>query len=78
MRISYSKGRAIIRCAEKELGQAIVHRTQGGTGGGQAAVTAYGRYLLEVYTKYDTELKNFASERFDELLLTLNPDEVKE
>lgn len=71
MQISYSKGRRIIRCAEKELGQQIVLRRQGGTGGGQALVTPYGNYILEKFTEFEEKVNHYALQQFDEVLAAL-------
>lgn len=68
MDISYSKGRTIIRCAEEVLGHSLVYRTKGGPGGGQAEVSRYGERVLEIFERYEEEVKAFAKGRFTEVL----------
>ncbi|MBO5769653.1 MAG: LysR family transcriptional regulator [Spirochaetales bacterium] len=55
LNLSYSKAWTIIRNAEKGSGECLVERVHGGTGGGNSALTAKGRELLERYSKFKEE-----------------------
>lgn len=65
MRLSYSKGRGILRVLERELGCPVVLRAQGGLGGGSASLTPEGERLLEAYTQYEEMVRRYAQSRFD-------------
>lgn len=67
MRLSYSKGRGMLRLMERELGCPIVRCTKGGVGGGSAMVTPEGERLLEIYTQYENMVSRYAQRRFDEV-----------
>ena len=68
MKLSYSKGRSMLRIMERELGFAVVQRTKGGLGGGGTAViTEKGEQLLASYSAFEDEVRTFTQERFQRM-----------
>ena len=67
--ISYSKGRTMIRAAEKELGYQVVDRRPGGKNGGKASVSIKGRRLLEGFEDYEEKVKEQAERLYRDLFL---------
>ena len=66
MQLSYSSGWNIINLLERELGYAVVERTQGGARGGRSRLTARGKELLESYEAYTRRVSATAEELFPE------------
>ena len=66
MQLSYSSGWNAINLLEKELGCAVVVRTQGGPKGGRSELTEKGRELLRAYESYTQRLRAAADELFAE------------
>ncbi|MCD8366432.1 MAG: LysR family transcriptional regulator [Clostridiales bacterium] len=66
MTLSYSKGRAMLRGIEQQLHLQIVHRTQGGPGGGSAHLTAAGEALLQQFTDFEAAVQQYAARQFEE------------
>lgn len=66
MQLSYSSGWNAINLLEKELGCAVVVRTQGGPKGGRSELTEKGRELLRAYEDYTQRLRAAADELFAE------------
>ena len=64
MGLSYSKGRQLIRRMEKALGFPLVHRIQGGAGGGSASLTREGQLFLEIYARYERAVSDYAAGLF--------------
>ena len=64
MGLSYSKGRQMIRRMEGALGFPLVHRIQGGSGGGSARLTREGELFLELYARYERAVADYASALF--------------
>jgi len=62
--ISYRHAWDMIKTAEKHLGQQLILPHSGGIGGGQSALSAEGRHLLEVFRRIDREVAAFADARF--------------
>lgn len=62
--MSYSKGRGLIRTAERELEYVIVERSPGGKGGGTACVTPKGKELLEKYELFEKRVAGAAGEEY--------------
>ena len=75
LRLSYSKGRAILQAAEQELGCPLVRRTKGGVGGGSACLTQAGERLLSGFQQYEEDVRRYARERFDGLRALLERPE---
>ena len=68
MKLSYSKGRSMLRLMESELGFSVVERTKGGSGGGGAAIiTEKGEALLTHYRAFEDEVCAFAQNRFQQM-----------
>ena len=74
---SYSKGRAILRSAEQELGLPLVHRTKGGVGGGSASLTEAGVRRLDGFERYQADVRRYAQEHFDALRAQLEHPECE-
>ncbi|MCC8099584.1 MAG: LysR family transcriptional regulator [Clostridiales bacterium] len=66
MTLSYSKGRAMLRGIEEQLHLQIVHRTQGGPGGGSARLTEAGEALLQQFTDFEAAVQQYAVEQFEQ------------
>ncbi len=64
MQISYSTGWNIIRTLESQFSRTLIHRSQGGAGGGQSSLTEDGRRIIRLFNSYREELKNCANELF--------------
>ena len=67
--ISYSKGWAIIRSAERELGYKIVDCQPGGKNGGQASVSIKGKRLLALFEDYEEKVKAAADDLYKNIFL---------
>ena len=65
--MSYSKGRSLIRTAERELGCTIVERSPGGRTGGTARVSENGRSLMEKYERLERETAEAAEKKYREI-----------
>lgn len=66
MQLSYSSGWNAINLLEKELGYAVVVRTQGGAKGGRSELTEKGRGLLEAYAEYSKRMRAESERLFAE------------
>ena len=66
MQLSYSAGWNAINLLERELGCAVVERSQGGAHGGRSRLTARGRELLDAYQNYTRALRDTAARLFEE------------
>ena len=66
MDLSYSKGRAMIRKVEKQLGCRILERWAGGSGGGGAHLTQEGKNLLRGYRAMQEQVQNDSIRAFSE------------
>jgi len=66
MEMAYSKAWRIIRTAEEVFGCKLLSSTIGGHHGGGAVLTAEAERLLAAYRAYESELKAFAEEKFEE------------
>ena len=66
MNLSYTKALRMIQGAEKNLGFKVLERKIGGSGGGGSSLTSECIEFLKKYEAYESELKNKASELFDE------------
>ncbi len=64
MTISYSKAWKIIKTMEEEAKEKIVIRVQGGKEGGNAALTEYGKQLLQTYRYFETSCQDFIGNEF--------------
>ncbi len=62
--ISYRHAWDMIKTAERHLDKALILPQAGGTGGGQSALSAEGRHLLEIFRRVDREVSDFADARF--------------
>jgi len=62
--ISYRHAWDMVKTAEKHLGKQLILPHSGGIGGGQSALSAEGRHLLEVFRRIDREVAEFADARF--------------
>ena len=68
MGLSYSKGRFILKRAEKAWGCPLVAIRHGGSGGGAAVLTPEGEALLAAFRQMEAEIKKSAEEHFREFL----------
>ncbi len=66
MQLSYSSGWNTINSIEKELGYPLVERSQGGAGGGRSELTAEGKKLLSIFSRFKADVKAAADRLFDE------------
>lgn len=66
MNLSYTKALRMIKGAEKNLGFKLLERKIGGLGGGGSSLTQKCIEFLEKYEAYENEVKNKATEIFDE------------
>lgn len=66
---SYSKGWALIRTAEEELGYKIVVCQPGGKNGGQAYISEKGRRLLELFEIYTEKVEESAETIYNKIFL---------
>lgn len=64
MEISYSKGMGLLKSAERQLGQQLVIRWTGGTGGGGAMVSEKGKRLARYYRKMEKTLQQQGEELY--------------
>ncbi len=64
MQMSYSAGWNALNLLEKELGGAVVMRSQGGAKGGRSRLTGYGRELLRAYEGFTRRVNETANELF--------------
>lgn len=64
MEMSYSKGWKIINRAEKELGNSLLVRHQGGKSGGKCEITVECKILMQKYRAMETEVKTYACVSF--------------
>ena len=65
MQLSYSSGWNIIRNLESQLSSPLIKRTQGGAGGGKSHLTDEGRSFLDLYEKFEDELREGAAGLFE-------------
>ena len=65
--MSYSKGWALIRTAEQELGCPVVERSPGGKNGGIAQVSPAGLSLMKRYECLEREVAEFAEKKYREI-----------
>ena len=68
MGLSYSKGRFILKRAERAWGCPLVAVRHGGSGGGAAVLTPEGEALLAAFRQMEAEIKKSAEEHFREFL----------
>lgn len=73
--ISYRHAWDMIKTAEKHLGKELILPHSGGIGGGQSALSAEGRHLLEVFRRVNREVADFADSRFAACYQEESPDE---
>ena len=66
MQMSYSSGWNVIHALESQLNRSLVHRSQGGAGGGKSSLTDEGAELLKQYDAYSAALKEYAASCFDD------------
>jgi molybdate transport system regulatory protein len=65
MKLSYSKGRNMLRKLEHELNYPLVQLSKGGAGGGgHAWLTPEGERFLEIFTAYVDMVHDFARNQF--------------
>ena len=67
MGLSYSKGRTILKRAEKMLGFPLVETRHGGQGGGAAALTDEAVRLIQNYRKLAADVDQYAEDHFKEM-----------
>jgi molybdate transport system regulatory protein len=66
MKLSYSKGRAMLRNLEHELKYPLVQLSKGGEGGGgRAWLTPEGERFLEIFTSYSNMVHDYAKNQFN-------------
>lgn len=64
MQLSYSSGWNAINLLERELGYAVVERSQGGSRTGRSHLTAKGRALLKAYSTFSALLQDEAEKLY--------------
>ena len=57
MQISYSGGWNILRNLESQVGMPLIRSVQGGSKGGQSSLTEKGRELIQLFERFNTELR---------------------
>jgi len=65
--MSYRYAWKLIRSAESHLGRPLVRARPGGAGGGGSSLSRDGRHLLDLFRALDTDVADYAAERFAEL-----------
>ena len=68
MGLSYSKGRFILKRAERDWGCPLVSIRHGGSGGGAAVLTPEGEALLAAFRHMEAEIRKSAEGHFQEFL----------
>lgn len=66
MGISYTKGRRILKRAERCLGYPILQIRHGGAGGGAASLTPEGEKALADYRALEEDVSGYAGRKFSE------------
>jgi molybdate transport system regulatory protein len=74
-RVSYRYAWDMIKAAEAHLGKKLIIRQAGGRGGGRSTLSAEGRRLLNLFQRINTEVAEFADQRFAALFTHEMPDE---
>ena len=75
MKLSYSKGRIMLRNLERELNYPLVQLAKGGEGGGgHAWLTPEGERFLEIFTRYSDMVHDFAKTQFTMMRDILSPE----
>lgn len=69
MGLSYQMAWNMINKLEEETGYQIVTRHRGGANGGETCLTEKGKQLMYAFQDYETEVNNFAQQRFEVLFL---------
>lgn len=64
MGMAYSKGWKVLRNAEKVLGEPLLVRVTGGTGGGGSSLTESGHMLVTKYKEFSEAMDRAAEENF--------------
>jgi molybdate transport system regulatory protein len=64
--MSYRYAWDLIRMAEKNLGQGLIQRHTGGTGGGASVLSDYGRQMLKAFKQINDDICAYADTRFEE------------
>ena len=64
MGISYSKGRKIIATTEQQLRYPVIESRPGGRSGGGSSVTEGGKSLIQSYSEFYTEARQYLEELF--------------
>jgi molybdate transport system regulatory protein len=78
MRLSYSKGRSMLRNLERELSYPLVQVSKGGEGGGgHAWLTSDGERFLEIFNSYSNMVRDYAKDQFRMMLDILSPEKVQ-
>ena len=65
MQISYSTGWNLIRRLESQTNAEVLHRVQGGAGGGGTQLTDAGKRLLNHYLQFVADIKDYVAGRYD-------------
>jgi molybdate transport system regulatory protein len=75
MKLSYSKGRAMLRNLEHELNYPLVKLAKGGEGGGgHAWLTPDGERFSEIFTRSSDMVHDYAKDRFGMMRDILLPE----
>ncbi|SFC15589.1 NTP transferase domain-containing protein [Clostridium uliginosum] len=69
--LSYSKAWSMLNQLEQELGYAVVERKHGGSNGGKTYLTKEGIELLEKYQQFEQNVRQYAKEEFDKIILKI-------
>ncbi len=65
MKLSYSKGRKMLKDIADETGTPAIEFKHGGLGGGQAVITSHGKMLLEKYINFLSEVEGATEDIFE-------------
>ena len=65
LKLSYSKGWKTLQRISEGVGSPVVSSSQGGVYGGSTALTEKGEWLLERFSDFEAECRQFADESFE-------------
>lgn len=73
--MSYRYAWKLVSVAEERFGRLLLERHAGGAGGGGSALSKAGQRMLDIYTRINDEVAEFAEKRFAQLYAMEKSDE---
>ncbi len=71
MHMSYSKAHKILKRAEEKFGVKFLEKKKGGIERGGSYLTDFAYKFIEIYTKFQEDIKNYAREKFEKEIVSL-------